>query len=161
MKRACIFISFFLLLIGSACESNSQLDGMSSINVVGLGRAYSGVGAGEQVLFSGNDILWFNPKTREIKFRDGVAERVLSLYGTILFKLADMELFIAHIVSDLVSASYDDLVLYHNLENDKYYLHNSYPNGLETEIIRLNSEIRSENWNLFLIQLAKEGRLKE
>ena len=33
--------------------------------------------------------------------------------------------------------------------------------AVATEAVRLNEEIRSENWNLFLIQLAKEGRLKE
>lgn len=161
MKRACVFISLFFLLIGFGCESNSQLDGISSINIVQLGRAYSGIGAGEQTLFSGNDILWFNPKTREIKFREGFSGRGLALYGTILFKLSDMELFMASIVSDVVSAAYNDLVLYHNLATGKYYLHNSYPSNLNNETVRLNEEIRFENWNLFLIQLGREGRLKE
>ena len=43
---------------------------------------------------------------------------------------------------------------------DKYYLNDSYPANIDVEQVRLNTEIREENWGLFLYQLGIEGRLK-
>lgn len=162
MRKAYVYLSFvMLLLVAGGCESDSRLDGQSNIYVVGLGKAYSGIGTGEDALFSGNDILWFNERTEEIRFREGFWDKGLSMYETILFKLADMELFTAKVVSGTVDAVFEDLVLFHDLVTDKYYLRNGYPDGTDTEVTRLNVEIRAENWALFLIQMRREGRIKE
>ena len=84
-------------------------------------------------------------------------------YEKILVILADTELFTATNVSDVmasVSTVYNDLVLYHDTAEDKYYLNDSYPVNINVEQVRLNTEIREENWGLFLYQLGIEGRLK-
>ena len=77
--------------------------------------------------------------------------------------MADTELFTATNVSDVmasVSTVYNDLVLYYDTAEDKYYLNDSYPANINVEQVRLNTEIREENWGLFLYQLGIEGRLK-
>ena len=81
-------------------------------------------------------------------------------YEKILVILAGTELFTATNVSSLISAAYDDLVFYYDIAEDKYYLNDSYSGHLHPEQVRLNKEIREENWGLFLYQLGIEGRLK-
>lgn len=162
MKKVCSCISFLLLLLlFSGCESDGSLNEKSEIIVVGLGNKAYKLSSVTEVLFTGDDIQWFNRNTREIRFRDGCSfEAVLSRYEKILVMLADMELFSASIVSGIVETAYEDMVFYRDPDTDKYYLHESYPNGVGTEIVRLNSSIREENWGLFLYQLGIEGRLK-
>ncbi len=162
MKKLCCFLSFlFLLLTFVGCENDGSLNGESEIIVVGLGHKVYNLPLGNEILFTGNDIKWFNKDTREIRFYDHSAfSEKLGQYEKILVILAGTELFTATNVSSLISAAYDDLVFYYDIAEDKYYLNDSYPGHLHPEQVRLNKEIREENWGLFLYQLGIEGRLK-
>lgn len=165
MKKLCYFISFlFLLLTFAGCENDGTLNENSEIVVVGLGHKVYNLPLGNEILFTGNDIKWFNRDTREIRFYDhSVFKEKLEQYEKILVILADTELFTATNVSDVmasVSTVYNDLVLYYDIAEDKYYLNDSYPANINVEQVRLNTEIREENWGLFLYQLGIEGRLK-
>lgn len=161
MNRFCIYLlSGLMLLVAASCESDSGLKERSNISVVGLGQTYTGIGKGDDTIFSGDEILWLNEKTREIRFREDFRAMRLPQYGTLLFKLAGMELFTARVVSRPDAPTVEDMVLFHDPVSDKYYLHDSHPDQLNTEQVRLNAEIRAENWALFLIQMRREGRLK-
>lgn len=127
MKKLCYFISFlFLLLTFAGCENDGTLNENSEIVVVGLGHKVYNLPLGNEILFTGNDIKWFNRDTREIRFYDhSVFKEKLEQYEKILVILADTELFTATNVSDVmasVSTVYNDLVLYYDTAEDKYYL---------------------------------------
>jgi hypothetical protein len=131
MKKLCYFISFlFLLLTFAGCENDGTLNENSEIVVVGLGHKVYNLPLGNEILFTGNDIKWFNRDTREIRFYDhSVFKEKLEQYEKILVILADTELFTATNVSDVmasVSTVYNDLVLYYDTAEDKYYLNDSY-----------------------------------
>lgn len=115
-----------------------------------------------QLVFTGNDIDWFNPDTREIKFinlKPGVFS--IPIYAQIDVNLNDETLFaIVACINGSVSRSYDDLVLFYDSETSKYYLHDNYPDYWDLESTQKNIEKRSVGWNKFLEQLKKEGRLK-
>lgn len=71
MKKLCYFISFlFLLLTFAGCENDGTLNENSEIVVVGLGHKVYNLPLGNEILFTGNDIKWFNRDTKEIRFYD-------------------------------------------------------------------------------------------
>lgn len=161
MKKitAIFFFSLFLWLAG--CDSENWTDRSSEIVVVALSGKWEGVESGDEILFTGDNIAWFDLKTKELRFKNNPFEKRSILYTKILFKISGRDLFLADLITDPVSSQYEDLVLYHNAKNKKFYLYESYPNKIDTEIVRLNTEIRSENWAAFIYQLGREKRLKE
>lgn len=161
MKKisAVFFFSFFLLLGG--CESENWVDRSSEIVVVALSGKWEGLESSDKILFTGDDIAWFDLTTKELRFKNDPLRKKKASYPKILFKIAGKDLFLADLVTGSVSRQYEDLVLYYNSENQKFYLYESYPEKLDTEMVRLNTEIRSENWGAFIYQLGREGRLKE
>lgn len=161
MKKMSCVLSFLFLLLVCGCDSDSLLESSSQIVAVGLHNEWEGLDSLDEIIFTGDDVLWFDGKTNELRFKKNPFENNTKVYKKILFKIAGMDLFLVDIVSGAVNATYPDMVLYHNLENNRFYLWNSYPKDMETEEVRLNVEIRSENWNAFIYQLSREGRLKE
>ncbi len=119
-------------------------------------------GSEPKLLFTGDDIAWFNPTSREIKFTTVKSEPFsFPMYAQIDIKLKNETLFtiVAHI-NETVNRAYDDLVLFYDLENSKYYLYDNYPNYWSPETTEINRQHRKVNWNKFLEQLKKENRLK-
>ena len=118
--------------------------------------------AKNQLLFTGDDIAWFDSDSREIKFTTIKPEPFsIPMYAQIDIKLEDETLFtiVAHI-NNAVSRAYDDLVLFYDLETSKYYLYDNYPAYWSPETTEINRQNRQINWNKFLEQLKGEGRLK-
>ena len=148
------------LLLLSSCDNNARLQEGSSITVIEIGRTFTGINLTDPVIFSGDHIQWFNATTREIRFRDNYAIERIPQQGTLLFKLSNHDLFIARIVQGDQDIEHEDLVLYHDTDLDRFYLYNSYPKSLNTESVRINEEIRQENWSIFIFQLRTEGCLK-
>ena len=73
-------------------------------------------GSEPKLLFTGDDIAWFNPTSREIKFTTVKSEPFsLPMYAQIDIKLENETLFtiVAHI-NEFVDRAYDDLVLFHD-----------------------------------------------
>ena len=125
-----------------------------------------------EVLFTEDDIEWFNETTREIKFRDTVEPlykkcRVLS---SIEFRLGNVTL-----LSDVTSVSllcsqvfFDLVLLYGKIENgevtDGYFLNDCYPTipgVMADERVRANRERRAPQWEAFIRHLESKGKLRK
>jgi hypothetical protein len=167
MKLVAIFIATMFVFCGCNKTDSSQLLLKSEIKAVTSHNTESKVICESlkesQLLFTGNDIAWFNPNSREIKFTNiQPGPFSIPMYAQIDMKIKDETLFtiVAHIINS-VSRAYDDLVLFYDLETSKYYLYDNYPNYWSPESTQKNIEKRDSGWNKFLVQLKKEGRLKE
>lgn len=81
------------------------------------------------IVFADGNIEWFNPTTREIRFRDLEPAKAFVPYREIVFRLDDETLFAAAtIVSDVNSQIYYDLVLYlSDPVEPRCYLNDAYP----------------------------------
>lgn len=161
MKKISVIFFFSLLLLSSGCESDNWVDRSSEIVVVALSGKWEGLESSDRILFTGDDIAWFDLKTKELRFKNDLLRKKKTAHTKILFKIAGKDLFLADWVTGPVSGQYEDLVLYYDSEKQKFYLYESYPEKLDTQAVRLNTEIRSENWGAFIYQLGREGRLKE
>lgn len=116
----------------------------------------------QTTIFTGNDIDWFNPETREIKFSNIEPDsHPLPIHGKVDIKMEGETLFtIVAYVNAFVSIAYDDLILFHDIQSGKYYLYDNYPDYWAPELTQQNVEKRAAGWNKFLKQLKQEGRLK-
>ena len=116
------------------------------------------------IVFADGNIEWFNPTTREIRFRDLEPAKAFVPYREIVFRLDDETLFAAAtIVSDVNSQIYYDLVLYlSDPVEPRCYLNDAYPLWpADSDEARANAEARAEGWNKFIEQLRQDGRLQE
>lgn len=126
------------------------------------GTDYQGTVSDDCVLFTGDDIAWFNPETREIKFSK-ITPGIYSLpvYSQIDIKLNDELLFtiVAHI-NGAVNRAYDDLVLFYDLDSGKYFLQDNYPSYWDPENTQINAEKRASGWAKFIHRLKEEKKLR-
>lgn len=119
-----------------------------------------------QLVFTGDNIDWFNPVTREIKFKNiEPSTSIFPVYSKIEFRIGDKVLFTANsFVIDSYSQSFLDLVVYYNYAEDKYYLDDCYPN---TDAIRSTEEVKKHiknreiQWNTFISILQAEKRIRK
>ena len=136
------------------------------------------IGDEQDVLFTEDDIEWFNIATREIKFFDkqsGGAERKdmdeplyrrMQPYRELKFYLGDETLFVvSSFVSDIHSMIFTDLVLHYDVMSDPgqghYYLHDCYPSQfINNERVQANRAKRAEQWETFTKYLASKGKLR-
>lgn len=157
-----------LLITGCAKDENKAIEGNSGLVAIGQNSPdiiddKVPLSVGDGIVFTGDDILWFNSKTREIKFKD-ISSPLgkFSVYEEIRFELSGEVLFKAlTYVSDINSQIFSDLVLYYNLKSEKFYLHDSYPMHIFDELAKENKEKRAEGWKKFIDQLKSRGQLKE
>ena len=131
----------------------------------------SGTSSVPSILFTVNDIDWFDVNTRELKFKDmqePLSER-LRILGEMVFCLGNDTLFEGiTIVSPICSQIFDDLVLYcERKEGDfaddtRYYLNDCYPlQFLNDERVQANRTRRTEQWAAFTKYLESMGRLRK
>jgi hypothetical protein len=126
----------------------------------------------EPVVFTGEDIVWFNETTKELRFKNNfsqkhIIEGVLAIGNCFKFYIGSEYLFHSMIyVSDLSSRSYNNLVFYYSIIENRYYLTDGYPTNVSglPEPQKAQEE-RDENmrkiageWNKFIEQMKKEGR---
>jgi hypothetical protein len=127
----------------------------------------------ETVVFTGDDILWFNETTKELCFKNNSSNNPINnpfLYATpaIRFYINDEYLFSSMIyVSDLSSQIFNSLVFHYNITENRYFLRDGYPDTSVLMNPQKAQELRDENmrkiadeWNKFIEQLKKEGRYK-
>ena len=138
------------------------------------------------IVFTGNDILWFNETTKEIRFNDNFSMKdVFSGFRSLKFYMDGKYLFSSMIyVNSTSSQVFNSLVFYYNMMENKYFLLDGYPdinngdvlidrwlstgsNSLVPATNELIQQIRDENrqqieseWEKFISQLKKEGRYK-
>ena len=127
------------------------------------------IGDAEDVLFTEEDIEWFNVTTREIKIKDmdEPLYRRLGPYREIKFCLGDDALFVvSSFVSDWDSRIFTNLVLHYDVITDPiqghYYLHDCYPSQfINDERTQANIQKRAPQWELFTYYLESKGKLRK
>lgn len=157
------------MLLLAGCEENENAGINTPSAIVAVGHSpqevteQSALPVDRGIVFTGEDILWFNKETREIKFKDMSSPfNTIPMYNEIQFELSGEVLFKAITwACGINNQIFDDLVLYYDLENEKFYLHDSYPEHILTELAKENKEKRAGAWKKFVDQLRTEGRLKE
>ena len=145
----------------------------SSLYACGISQdGTRGVAEAANVVFTEDDILWFDVNTRELRFRDTMEplrEKIPLLAG-VNFYLGGEYLFSggATHVSLICSQVFDDLVLCCGkidgevVDNGHYYLHDCYPlQFIDDERVQANREKRSAQWKLFTDYLESKGKLKK
>lgn len=156
-----------LIFMLPSCESKTTLDSDSLITVVGdlakSSRESKTDSEDFPIVFTGNDIQWFNPQTREVKFKKNVDHNNFHTYQNIHFNLDGNFLFTARTyASQYHSFVINDLVLFIDVFTQKCYLYDCYPveimeNDSDTQ---KNKEKRAAAWTLFLKQLKAEQKIK-
>lgn len=177
MKRKLFSICLFLLgmMAVVSCDSNEGVTTESghSSRIVAYGinssvssqaRSNDGVASANQV-FSDENIEWFNSVSREIKFKNlEPSASIFPVYDKIEFRKGTKSLFTASsYVYGIYSQIFDDLVIYYDIEKDKYYLADCYPNTPQVrmlESVKQNAAKRASSWQEFLDVLKKENKLK-
>ena len=123
----------------------------------------------QNVLFTEDDIEWFNVTTREIKFRDmdEPLYKRMQPFHEIEFHLGDNVLFVvSSFVGDWDSRTFTDLVLHYDVISDPnqghYYLHDCYPlQFIDTDEVKANIKKNAGQWELFTYYLDSKGKLKK
>ncbi len=127
----------------------------------------------DPIVFTGDDVLWFNGTTKEIRFRDNMYQTTASFstrYKAIMFYFDKTYLFSSLLfVSDINSQIINSLVFYYSTTENRYYLKDGYPelsaalqNALELKQIRdANMKKIEKEWGVFIAQLKTEGKYKE
>ena len=124
----------------------------------------------EGVLFTDNDIEWFDPVTRELRFRDTMEplREKIPLTTEIDFYLGGEYLFWATYVGLICSQVFDDLVLCCGkadgqvIDDGRYYLYDCYPPQFaDDERVKANRLRRAPQWEAFLNYLDSKGKLRK
>jgi hypothetical protein len=126
----------------------------------------------EQIVFTGNDILWFNASTKEMRFKNNFSHReVLDniLPHSLGFYIDDEYLFSSLVnVSNINSQIFDSPVFYYDLVENRFYLNDGYPDVVHLQNSELHQSIRDENmariqaeWGKFADYLKREGKWME
>lgn len=171
MKKFAIFVGIICcaLCMFSCNDTNEGVGNQSSdIKVYGIesvGRS-DALKEHSKHVFSGNNIEWFNSKTREIRFKGiNPSSDVFPVYTKIEFRIDEKTLFTAStFVNDSYSQSFYDLVIYYDVEQGKYYLNDCYPDIYEiknSEEVKRNIKDREAQWETFINTLKSENRIKE
>ncbi|MDR2121325.1 MAG: hypothetical protein LBP64_10715 [Tannerella sp.] len=183
MKRTNLLIitlaGFSLCGCSPGSDENVQ-DAVSRLTVRAAGAEIttksSTVPASEPVVFTGNDILWYNETTGELRFINNFTQNDDMrpyLYGSrFKFYLEDEYLFSSVIYSSsLDSRIHNNLVFYYDIIENKFYLAVGYP---PIEAFHNTPEIQAEmqaerdanrkkietEWNRFIEQMKREGRYR-
>ena len=173
-----MLIMTFIYLLSSGCRPDSDVfpeHTLSSITVKtindGMTPGSATADATGEIVFTGNDILWFNESTKEIRFRNNASHKsdVLNLNTrTIGFYIDDNYLFSAICVSSLGSQTYNSLVFYCDIIGNRYYILNGYPeeyvpsDGTLIATGEQNNPMQqiASEWSAFINQLKKEDKIK-
>lgn len=117
----------------------------------------------DSVVFSGKNMKSYNNTTGEVIFIDSTTISKVTKYRKFSCYLGADSLFAFSYATDYMSAMINDLVLYENLSQTKYYFNDGYPYSInDTNPIRIqNKEKRAAAWARFITQLKLEGRYKE
>ena len=135
MKKSFCYICgvIFELLLIISCDNNSNEEKIcvlqSKIQAYGIQQTRSTENNRDSLVFSGDNIEWFNPKTREIKFK-GIEPNttIFPVYSKIEFRNDGTRLFtVSSFVTGTYSQIFYDLVIYYDSEQRKYYLEDCYP----------------------------------
>lgn len=121
----------------------------------------------EQLLFTEQDIEWFDVGNHEIMFRKMYKQpyEIMEPFREIKFYLGDRTLFVCSFVSDWDSRVYTNLVLHYDVITNPnqvhYYLQDCYPPQIvDTDEVKANIKKNAEQWELFTSYLEFKGKLR-
>jgi len=131
-----------------------------------------GVTDAANVVFTEDDILWFDVNTREIRFRDTMEplRETIPLLAGVNFYLSGEYLFSggATHVGLICSQVFDDLVLCCGkidgkvIDDGHYYLYDCYPlQFINDERVQANIKKNAAQWELFTKYLESKGKLRK
>ena len=147
--------------------------GTSKLYACGITQAETGgMTDAANVVFTEDDILWFDVNTREIRFRDTMEplRETIPLLARIDFYLSGVYLFSggATHVSLICSQMFDDLVLCCGkidgevVDDGHYYLYDCYPlQFINDERVQANREKNATHWETFTKYLESKGKLRK
>jgi len=141
----------------------------STLYACGIGQPGTRSDAG--ILFTEDDILWFDVNTREIRFRDTMEplREKIPLLASVDFYLSGEYLFSggATFVGLICSQMFDDFVLCCGkidgevIDDGHYYLYDCYPTQfINDERVQANIQKRAPQWETFTKYLDSKGKLK-
>lgn len=141
----------------------------STLYACGIGQPGTRSDAG--ILFTEDDILWFDVNTREIRFRDTMEplREKIPLLTSVDFYIGGEYLFSggATFVGLICSQMFDDLVLCCGkidgevIDDGHYYLYDCYPTQfINDERVQANIQKRAPQWETFTKYLDSKGKLK-
>jgi len=141
----------------------------STLYACGIGQPGTRSDAG--ILFTEDDILWFDVNTREIRFRDTMEplREKIPLLASVDFYIGGEYLFSggATFVGLICSQMFDDLVLCCGkidgevIDDGHYYLYDCYPTQfINDERVQANIQKRAPQWETFTKYLDSKGKLK-
>ena len=151
-------------------DSEQPIADLSKLYVCGISGGTFEVNDASNVVFTEDDIEWFDVNTRELKFKDldEPLYKKFQLLSGVEFRLGDATLFKGSTLVGLVcSQVFDDLVLCcgtidGNEAVDGYYLYDCYPaQYADDERVVANRASRAEQWKTFTKYLKDKGKLKE
>ena len=111
--------------------------------------------------FTGDDIKWYNPRTREIRFKN--IEPGLHVFRgetPIEVRVGGVKVFTIIASNSFSSKTFNAVILHHAIETNSYFLYNVYLPYKYPEEIQETPEERAKGWDIFLKQLKKERKLK-
>ena len=142
----------------------------STLYAYGIGQLETRSDAG--ILFTEDDILWFDVNTREMRFRDTMEplREKIPLLASVDFYIGGEYLFSggATFVGLICSQMFDDLVLCCGkidgevIDDGHYYLYDCYPLPfINDERVQANRIKRAAQWETFTKYLESKGKLKK
>ena len=142
----------------------------STLYAYGIGQPETRSDAG--ILFTEDDILWFDVNTRELRFRDTMEplREIIPWLAGVDFYLSGEHLFSggATFVGLICSQMFDDLVLCCGkidgevIDDGHYYLYDCYPTQfINDERVQANIQKRAPQWELLTKYLESKGKLRK
>ena len=163
----------------TACSNDDETVNVSDDNqnepmaeLCAYGVMPTGTRGAHSVIFTDDDIEWFDLNTRELRFRDTMEplrEEIPLLAGIDIY-LDGEYLFSSGVtfVSLICSQMFDDLVLCCGkidgevIDDGHYYLYDCYPDQfIDDERVKANRLRRVSQWEAFLKYLESKGKLRK
>jgi hypothetical protein len=172
-KEKTLLVMLLICILSSGCrpaldDIPEQTEPIIIVKAISAETGTRSTNTGETV-FTGNDILWFNESTKELRFRDNVSNKPI-IFNTrmIGFYIGDEFLFSSMInVSSLSSQIFNSLVFYYDITGNRYFLLDGYPEASVLSDPQKTQELRNENrqkiaseWSKFIEQLKIEDKYK-
>ena len=163
MKKFILFISLFLFVfISRSCVHTHEPEvGTTLICKADYPKNPVTI---DSLLFSENDIEYFNLSTNELKLKTTAKSIEIQNFNNFRFYMGKDSLFTVHLALDVMSSIINDLVFYQTLKDGKLYLEDGYPvntNSPESLTIRAqNSAKPAVNWQKFIDRMDNMNKLR-
>lgn len=174
MKKITLFsVILFCALWAAGCANNDLTDNGSGIPASNLVAKAEIIREGEsvsEVLFTGDDILWFNGKTKEIRLKNNYYYNQAHsfYYDRLTFFLDEVSMFSLLRVLDINSQIFNVPVFYYTCIENKFYITDGYPNisvlgyNKGTQLERdENMQAIADEWGKFIDFMKKTKKYRE